>query len=270
MDIKFTVILPVYKKVDFKTFCKSFDSLIKQTLIPNEIIVVLDGPVKGNIINYINEKKKFYKFLRLIIFPINKGLGPVLKIATKLSSYEYIVRCDADDISKPERFELQMKFLNKNKDIDVLGSNVYEIENNRIVSKKKVDHLHEKIIKKIYFRNPINHSSVIFKKKTILKSGNYEDVKYFEDYFLWMKVFAHNGKFHNLENYLVNMNIDDQFFKRRSGLDYSKFYFNFLIKLRSRNLISMTNFILNLMLRLIIILMPVFLVKRIYKNILRN
>ena len=267
---KFSVIFPVYKKVKFKTFFKSFESLLNQTLLPNEILVVLDGPVKGSIINYLNEKSKKFNSIKILNFPVNQGLGHALKIATKLCKYDYVARCDADDISSEERFQTQINFLSKNNNIDVLGSNVYEIENNKIVSKKNVKNLHAEIKKGFFLRNPINHSSVIFKKKKILDSGNYEDVKFFEDYFLWIKVLLNGGKFHNLSSYLVKMEVDNDFFKRRSGINYLKSYLFFLKKLSSRKLISTYYLIINYLLRFIIILMPIIVLKKIYKIFLRN
>ena len=50
-----------------------------------------------------------------------------------------------------------------------------------------MNNFHEKILKKIYLRNPINHSTVFFKKKTIMDAGNYEDVRFYEDYFFGLK-----------------------------------------------------------------------------------
>jgi len=270
MSLKFTVLLPIYKKVEYKTFKLAFDSLLNQSLKPNEILIIFDGPVKDQINNYLNEKLKIYKFIKLVKFQKNRGLGIVLKAVIKLSKYPYIARCDADDISDPNRFKSQVKYLTNNKNIDVLGSNVNEIENNKIISKKKVYEFHEDICNNIFIRNPINHSSVIFKKKTILNSGNYENIKYFEDHFLWIKVFLKGGKFHNLQEYLVNMNVDDNFFKRRSGLNYLKFYYNFVKILKYRNIITWKIFLFNLMVRISVILMPLLIIKKMYKFFLRS
>ena len=270
MKLKFTVILPIYKKVEYKVFRKSFESLINQTLQPNEIIIIFDGPVKNNIKDYLIGKVKVYKWIKIINFSTNRGLGVVLKTAIKRSLYPYIARCDADDISTPNRFELQIKFLMKNKNIDVLGSNINEVSNYNLISKKKVHEFHQSICNNIFYRNPINHSSVIFKKKTILDSGNYENVQYFEDYFLWIKVFLKGGKFHNLQEYLVNMNVDNNFFKRRSGLNYLKFYYNFVKILKYRNIITWKIFLFNLMVRTSVILMPILIIKKMYKFFLRS
>ena len=56
--MKFSVILPLYINVQLKTFQKSFQSILNQTLKPNEIILILDGPVKDEIKKFILKKKK--------------------------------------------------------------------------------------------------------------------------------------------------------------------------------------------------------------------
>ena len=55
--IKFSVVLPIYIKIDYIIFRKSFESILNQTLKPNEIIIIFDGPVKKNIQEYVNKKK---------------------------------------------------------------------------------------------------------------------------------------------------------------------------------------------------------------------
>ena len=266
---KFSVILPVYKKVSIKEFESCFNSIIKQSLLPDELLIVIDGPIKDNIKNFIFKKHKKYKFIKLLKFSNNNGLGYVLNKAVKECKYNYIARCDADDISIKNRFQLQINFFKKNKKIDVLGTNVYEVKNNKIYSKKVMNNFHEKIAKKIYLRNPINHSTVFFKKKTIMDAGNYEDVRFYEDYFLWFKVFKNKGKFHNLDKFLVKMKVDDNFFKRRSGIKYLEFYLIFLKKLKEKNFINSFYLIFLFSIRLFLILMPLYLLKKIYKNLLR-
>ena len=269
-NYKFSAILPIYKGVNFHTFKKPFESIINQTLKPNELLVIFDGPIKNNIRKLIEEYQGKYNFIKIINFPSNRGLGYVLNRAVKLCKNKYIARCDADDISIPNRFKIQINYLNKNHKIDVLGSNITEHENDNFFSLKKVEQYDDKIKQKINFRNPINHSSVIFKRNTILQCGNYEDVIFFEDYYLWFKVFKSNGNFYNLQENLVTMKVDNQFYKRRSGFKYYLFYLNFLKKLKYKKYIGIFVFLSNCFMRILIILMPVNFVKYFYKFILRN
>jgi len=267
--IKFSVIFPIYKKVSPKIFKISFDSILNQSLMPNELIVIYDGPVHQNIKNYINKKKRKFKIIKILNFPTNNGLGYVLKRAINYSTSDYIARCDADDISFNNRFKDQINFISKNRNIDVLSSNVLESHKNKIY-KKNVPEKHSEIKKKIFYRNPINHSSVILKKNTILKVGNYEDVRFFEDYFLWYKIKLYKGKFYNLQNYHVKMNVDNEYYVRRSGYKYFLYYLNFLNKLKSRKMIGYLNYFINIILRFNVIYLPTYILSKIYNIFLRS
>ena len=192
-----------------------------------------------------------------------------MNLAIKKSKYNYIARCDADDISHINRFREQIQYMHKNKNIDVLGSNIVEIFNNKKNSFKHLPKKHFLIEKLSYLRNPINHSSVIFKKKIIIKAGNYIDMPFFEDYFLWMRVLKCGGKFHNIQKNLVFMNTDLDYFTRRSGLKYFKFYLSFLFKLREHQILSLPKIIINILVRMHIVYLPATIIKKLYNLVLR-
>ena len=150
-NYKFSAILPIYRGVNFHTFKKPFESIINQTLKPNELLIIFDGPIKNNIRKLIEEYQGKYNFIKIINFPSNRGLGYVLNRAVKLCKNKYIARCDADDISIPDRFKIQINYLNKNHKIDVLGSNIIELYDNKFFSKKKMPLIHENIINQLNF-----------------------------------------------------------------------------------------------------------------------
>ena len=179
------------------------------------------------------------------------------------------MRCDSDDVSLKNRFEDQIDFLKKNKEIDVLGSNIIEINDKQDFSIKKLPEKNNDLKKYSLFRNPINHSSVIFKKNKIINSGNYIDMPYFEDYYLWLRVLNSGGKFHNIQKNLVLMGVDNNYYNRRSGFKYFIKYFKFLNKIRKDKIISYFIYILNLMLRIHIVYLPRNIIKKVYNILLR-
>ena len=129
--------------------------------------------------------------------------------------------------------------------------------------------------KRISFDNLLHKAPDVYLENEALITDTFhrfmaEAIPYFEDYFLWIKVFLKGGKFHNLQEYLVNMNVDNNFFKRRSGLNYLKFYYNFVKILKYRNIITWKIFLFNLMVRTSVILMPILIIKKMYKFFLRN
>ena len=266
----FSVILPVYKKVDFIDFSNSLNSILFQKLQADEIIVIYDGPVNLKIKNYVKKMMKKFKILKTINFSRNRGLGTILRYGIRKAKFPYIARCDADDISLPHRFYEQVNHLKKNSKIDVLSSNVLEKFENIKTTKKKIPQYHFQIKKKIFFRNPINHNSVIFRKEKILKSGNYKSMPFFEDYYLWFRVLKNGGKFYNLQKYHVTMKIDKSYYARRSGLKYYRYYLNFLNRLSKQNMIPYYIYLFNLILRFNIIFIPKKILIKFYNYFLRN
>lgn len=265
-NYKFSVLLPVHKNISFKLFLRAFNSIIKQNLKANEIIILIDGPVDIKIKQFLEKKKK------IIIFNSKKniGLGKILKIGINISRYNIIARADADDYSLPDRFKKQINFLKKKPEIDILSSSVEEVSEDIIHGIRKLPSEHSYIIKMMKFRNPINHSSVIFRKKVIIKCGNYLDLKNFEDYFLWVRAFKFGAKFANINKILVKMTVDDNFFLRRKGLHYYLCYLKFLRNLLKINFINIYEFIILLLIRLIIVVLPIILFKNFYRYFLRS
>lgn len=265
----FSVILPVYINDKYNIFKKSFNSILNQTLKPKEIIILFDGPVDLKIKNFLKIKKKNKPFIKVLSFKENRGLGYILNYGVKKCKYDYVARCDADDFSRVDRFEKQMEYLANNPKIDVLGTNIYEINNNKIISKKKMKLNHKDISKQILFRNPINHSSVFFKKKKLIQSGNYKEMFYFEDYYMWFRMMNKGFYFNNLPDYLVFMNVDRNYFHRRTGVKYFRYYLTFLKTLYKKKLINFFTLLICFLIRLPIIIINTSILRLIYKTILR-
>ena len=125
------VVISVYKNDDPIHLIQSLESIsIKQTRKPNQIILIIDGQISNKLLEVINTWYDLNKHSILIVIKKNStniGLTKSLNKAIKLCSSDYIARMDSDDISISERFELQINFLEKNKDVDVLGGSIQEI-----------------------------------------------------------------------------------------------------------------------------------------------
>ncbi len=265
----FSVILPIYINDKYNIFKKSFNSILNQSLKPKEIIILLDGPVDIKIKNYLENKKKNKPLIKIFNFKKNRGLGYILNFGVKKCKYDYIARCDADDFSRKDRFEKQMKYLANNPKIDVLGTNIYEINKNKIISKKKMKLNHKDISKQIFFRNPINHSTVFFKKKKLIQSGNYKKMFYFEDYYMWFRMIKKGYYFNNMPDYLVSMNVDSNYFDRRTGLRYFGYYVTFLKMLYKKKMINFFTLFICFLIRAPIVIINTKILRLIYKKILR-
>jgi len=220
----FSVAMSVYKNDNYVFFDRALESItIEQTVKPNEIVLVVDGPVSNEIDKVIYKYSTSFN-LKVIRLETNGGLGNALKIATENCSYELIARMDSDDVAVNNRFEQQLKFMNDNPSIDIVGGNISEfIDNeNNIVSYRKVPTTDTSLKKYLKKRCPFNHMTVLFKKSALLKSGGYVDWHYNEDYYLWIRMFLNNCIFANIDMVLVNVRTGKNQFARRGGIKYYK------------------------------------------------
>ncbi len=183
---------------------QSIESILNQSFKEFEFIIILDGSDRGTI-----KKVEYYKNLdpRLRIFyQENLGLTKSLNIAIKKSRSDLIVRQDYDDVSDLNRLDFLYKYMIKNLDIVLLGSNCIKINNNnKIIGKIKVECNYKKLKKKILYFNPLIHPSVIF-RKNILKEFNFYNENYIvsQDYELWSKV-SKKYKIANINQYLLKL-----------------------------------------------------------------
>lgn len=219
----FSVLMSVYKndKPDF--FELALRSITTdQKLKPKQVVIIQDGPVAqgiDHIIENISNEESSIKFT-VEKNAENKGLAVSLNKGLKLCDYEWIARMDADDISVPERFSIQRRFILKHTELDLVGAYIAEFENapNDIHSLREVP-VHPREIKQMLkTRNPINHVTVMYKKSSVLAAGGYsENFGKLEDYKLWVDMISCGYRMVNIPKVLVNVRIGNGFIERRSN-----------------------------------------------------
>lgn len=222
----FSVLMSVYKKENPHFLQESLDSVFSQTLPPNEVILVEDGPLTNELYNVINHFIKSYANLKVIPLEKNTGLGNALNEGMKRCSFELIARMDTDDICFPQRFEKQIKYMESHPDVDVLGcwtEEFHEDINGNIIitSHKKFPETVWNNVKYSTKRCPVEHPAVILRKSAVLAVGGYKYCYLFEDYYLWARMFVNGSKFYNLQEPLLYFRMSDESFKRRGGVKYA-------------------------------------------------
>ena len=133
MNYTFSVLLSVYYKEKPEYLKKSIESIyFKQTLKPNEIILVEDGVLTDELYSTIQTLKSEIgnDILKTVKLEKNMGLGNALKIGVEKCSNELIARMDTDDIAYPNRFEEQIKYFKNYPETDVLGTFMSEFTDN--------------------------------------------------------------------------------------------------------------------------------------------
>ena len=268
-EIKFSVVLPILERKDIvEGFPLAIESIFKNTLLPDQVVVVIDGLYTKSFEDTILKFEKKY-FLDLIWCNKKVGLDKALNLALTKCKNEIIFRADGDDINLNYRFEKQLPYLISG--FDVVGSSIDEYdESGNYINTKKVPITNKDIGKLIPFRNPINHMTAAFLKKSVLEVNGYPELFLKGDYGLWIKLFSNNKKFINLEESLVKVSAGSRMIHDRGGVRY--IYSEYLLQkfLLKHKLTSIGYAIIIFILRSFVFSLPSFCRTFIYKKFLRK
>ena len=267
----FSVLMSVYKKEEPQNLAKSLDSILNQTIKPDEIVLVEDGKLGIKLENVVKKYEKENTNLRVIRFKTNRGLGIALRDGVLKCKNEIIFRMDTDDISQKNRFEKQLDALSKTK-ADVVGSNIeeYDASMTRKTGERIVPELNEDILKVIKTRNPFNHMTVVFKKQKVLAAGNYDQMNGFEDYYLWLRMAKMGAAFYNIQENLVKVRCGREMYERRGGAKYVRNIIRFQKALLESGIVSRRQYLINIAIRTVVSCSPNWIRAKIYNNLLRK
>lgn len=221
-ELKFSVVMSVYKNDIPHYFDKAISSVLDQTLVPNEIIIVVDGPISDDLNRVLDQYVTQTNIIKPIRLPENKGLGNALKVGMEISGYDLIARMDSDDLSVPTRFEEQLVYFWNDPYLDIVGGDIAEFigAENNVVGKRMVPRNDADIRQYMMKRCAFNHVSVMFRKKAVMEAGGYQDWFWNEDYFLWIRMMKKGCLFANTGTVLVNVRVGEQMYQRRGGKKY--------------------------------------------------
>lgn len=263
VKINISLLLAVHQQTLVKEFTKTMNSIYSQNYIPNDIIVIQDGPIQQELLNQILNFKNKKKINSHFIIKKNSGLAIALNQGIKICKNDLIARLDPEDEVINDRFYHQHQFMIRNPSVSVCGSFVKEIFNKKEkIIKKPINN--SQITKYIKFRNPIIHSSVIFRKNRIINIGGYPIIDKCQDLFLWIKCLQSGLVLHNLPNIFLKTYLNQETMKRRN-LAYFKNELSIYNYQYNQKLISKRIFIFNCFIRFILRSMPLFLKINTYK-----
>lgn len=258
LDAKFSVSMCVYKNDNPEHFKEALESVINQTRQPDEIVLVVDGPIPESIneviINY--ESNTFFKVIRL---PENVGHGNARRKGLENCSYELIALMDADDISVSDRFEKQIKCFEEEKELSIVGGLIEEFidTTDKVVGVRTAPTEDKDIKAFLRKRCPFNQVTVMFKKTDVALAGGYVDWYCEEDYYLWIRMYQKGMKFKNIAENLVSVRVGEEMYQRRGGWKYFKSEAKLQKYMLNKGIINIFTYINNVTIRLILqVLMP--------------
>ena len=256
MNKEFSVATSVYKNDNPDFVREALDSmLVNQSLKPAEIILIEDGPVPSSLDGVIKEyEEKYPSIMTVIRLEKNGGLGNALNIGVKSAKYDIIARMDSDDICLPERFEKQIAYLESHPECDIVGGQMTEFIDtpDNIVGKREVPLANDDIYSYMRSRCALNHVTVMFRKESVLKAGNYQDWFWNEDYFLWVRMMLAKCQFANIPDVAVNVRSGADQYARRGGKKYFDSEIGIKKLMLDNGMITKTQFVVNYIERFII------------------
>ena len=197
-----SILMPVYNTAPYLK--EAMDSMLSQTFKDFELIVLNDcSPDNADEIldTYNDTRIVRYKGER------NMGLSNVLNAGMDMARGKYIARMDSDDISLPNRLEIQVKYMEEHPDIDLCscGMKMFGAKDDIWVR----DSDPEKVKVTALLFSPILHASSIWRKESFDKHGLRfrQEMVPAEDYDMWCRALSKGLKLVNLPNVLYRYRI---------------------------------------------------------------
>lgn len=217
---KFSVLMTVYKSDNPEYFRISLNSVMDQTAVPDEVVLVKDGPVPATIQVVIDGVDAAHpNIIKQVQLEKNVGLGLALNEGLKECKYELIARMDSDDICLSERFEKQLKMFETNPKLDIVGCPVKEFVEtpDNVVGKRDVPLDNVSIHKYARKRDPFNHPTVMYRKSKVMKYGPYGNYRKNQDTALWIELLSNECVAANIPEYLLMFRFDEGTYKKRKS-----------------------------------------------------
>lgn len=166
---------------------EAIDSILGQTFKDFEFLIINDGSTDktAEILKSYNDPR-----IKIINNEKNIGLTKSLNKGLRLVRGEYIARQDADDISMPERLEKEVEFLEQNKNVGLVGTDYFMInEKGKVVHIVKCLNGCRELKAKLLESNQFGHGSVMFRRECIDNIGAYrEEFKFAQDYDFYLRI----------------------------------------------------------------------------------
>ena len=265
---KYSVLMSLYKKEKPEYLRIALDSMLKQTIEPDEIVLVEDGPLTDELYEVLSD----YPMLHRIRNEKNLGLGLALNVGLKQCRNELVARMDTDDCSKPNRCEKQLaRFLEKPY-LAIVGSHIDEFsgEISNVISQRIVPTTSEDIYKFSKKRSAFNHPAVMYSKTAVLENNGYSDLKRNQDVDLFGRMQFEGYKAENIDEALLLFRSSDELAKRRKSWQNTWSYIATIRKFWKMGYSSFSDYAIVAIAQTGMYLMPVKMQNYIYKKLLRK
>ncbi len=255
VNTSFSVAMAVYRNDNAVDFAEAVRSIYDSQIVkPSEIIIVIDGPIPESLETTLESLKKDIGIIKFVRFEKNQGHAAVRQAGLEAASFDLVAVMDADDISVPQRFEMQLEAFAKHPEASVIGGQIKEFieKPSNVVGERIVPEKDDEIKQYLKSRCPMNLVTVMYRKKDVAAVGGFMDWYCEEDYYLWIRLAENGYKFFNVSDNLVNVRVGKEMYQRRGGWKYFKSEARLQAYMLKHGVISLPRYIYNILGRFVV------------------
>ena len=215
-----SIIMGVYNCKDYNMLRKSVESILQQTYKDYEFIICNDGSTDDTL-EQLDEIARLDSRIKIISYEKNCGLSHALNECLAVSQGKYIARQDDDDISKPERLEKQVRFLEENPEYAIVGTCAEVYDDNGVWGEYTVPEKPQK--DDFLWNNPFMHPTIMVRKTAYDAVNGYRiahETRRCEDYDLFMRMYTIGQCGYNIQEKLYSYRIINDPEKKYRPMEY--------------------------------------------------
>lgn len=219
---RYSILMSVYCKEKPEHLAASIESMMRQTVVTDDFVIVCDGPLTDELDLVLeNCEKQYPGVFQIIRLPENVGIGAAANIGLPYCKNELVAKMDADDISLPDRCEKQLACFAQNAELTVIGGYIAEFEEDpeKPFAVRKVPAQNGDIRKFARRRQPFNNVTVMYRKSAVTAVGGYRPLNRCEDFDLYTRLLHAGYGAQNIEEVLVNVRVNKAGTTRRASFD---------------------------------------------------
>lgn len=215
------------KNEDIFYLRKCIDSILCQTF-KNFVLYIV---IEENDYNFQYFKKLTFNNdnIKLLINNKKPGVAVARNMGIQNSQSKYIAISDSDDFYDLNKFKKQITFLEKKKNISLVGTNLFLVDGkDNIVGQRLYPQNPNEIKKQFLYKMPVANPSIVVRRDDINEVGLFDDnFKKAEDFELWLRFLTKNKKMYNIQENLVYYRTTRDANQKRGSRHYKNYYIAF-------------------------------------------
>ncbi len=268
----YSVLIAVYNKANPDYFDEALASMFNQTLPPDELVLVCDGPLTEALDGVIARYQRQYpELMNILRIQEHKGIGYCCNAGLEVCRNDIVVRMDADDISEPDRCRLELAEYAADPSLDIVSGYILEFEDDKNKGfLRTVPTDPEETLRYARRRMPFSNVTIAYRKSLVQKCGGYRQLSRAEDYDLVCRMLQAGAHFKTLPELLVRVRVDNGAFSRRNNWQHTKSLISVRWGLYRIGFTSLWDFIIMAGSHIALMLMPERLIQWLYEKKLRT